>query len=119
MRQILIGLSMIVGLGCADAGTQLSDEAHYNWLHMQGNLQAQEKLLELSKAEATDTLIVNVNLVDVVNGRIREQVAVMIRDGKVEWIRDDELVEVTPKSIRMRKLYLDPNERKRYNQKKV
>jgi GTP-binding protein len=28
-------------------------------------------------------------------------------------INDDELVEVTPKRIRMRKLYLDPNERKR------
>ncbi len=36
----------------------------------------------------------------------------------LEYIKDDELVEVTPKSIRMRKLYLDPNERKRYNNKK-
>jgi predicted membrane GTPase involved in stress response len=26
---------------------------------------------------------------------------------------DDELVEITPKSIRLRKTYLDPNERKR------
>ncbi len=33
----------------------------------------------------------------------------------LEYIRVDELVEVTPKSIRMRKLYLDPTERKRYN----
>ncbi len=37
----------------------------------------------------------------------------------LEYIKDDELVEVTPESIRMRKLYLDPNERKRFNQKKV
>ncbi|MET0154674.1 MAG: translational GTPase TypA [Rickettsiales bacterium] len=29
-------------------------------------------------------------------------------------INDDELVEVTPKRFRMRKYYLDPNERKRY-----
>ena len=29
------------------------------------------------------------------------------------YIQDDELVEVTPKSIRLRKRYLDPNERKR------
>ncbi len=36
----------------------------------------------------------------------------------LEYIKDDELVEVTPKSIRMRKLYLDPNERKRFNNKK-
>jgi GTP-binding protein len=34
----------------------------------------------------------------------------------LEYIKDDELVEVTPISKRMRKLYLDPNERKRYNQ---
>ena len=37
----------------------------------------------------------------------------------LEYIKDDELVEVTPKSIRMRKLYLDPNDRKRYNKKLV
>jgi len=29
------------------------------------------------------------------------------------YIADDEYVEVTPKSIRMRKIYLDPNDRKR------
>ncbi len=33
----------------------------------------------------------------------------------LEYINDDEMVEVTPKSIRLRKIYLDPNERKRYN----
>lgn len=37
----------------------------------------------------------------------------------LEYIQDDEMVEVTPKSIRLRKLYLDPNERKRYNLAKV
>jgi GTP-binding protein len=31
----------------------------------------------------------------------------------IAWIEDDELVEVTPKAIRIRKRYLDPNERKR------
>jgi len=31
----------------------------------------------------------------------------------IEYIADDELVEVTPKSLRMRKRLLDPNERKR------
>ena len=33
----------------------------------------------------------------------------------LEYIKDDELVEVTPESIRMRKFYLDPTERKRFN----
>ena len=36
-------------------------------------------------------------------------------EESLEYIKDDELVEVTPKSIRMRKLYLDPTERKRFN----
>ena len=31
----------------------------------------------------------------------------------LEYIEDDELVEVTPKSIRLRKKLLDPNERKK------
>ena len=31
----------------------------------------------------------------------------------ITYVEEDELVEVTPKSIRLRKLYLDPNERKR------
>jgi GTP-binding protein len=31
----------------------------------------------------------------------------------ISWINEDELVEVTPKSIRIRKRWLDPNERKR------
>lgn len=33
----------------------------------------------------------------------------------LEYINEDEMVEVTPKSIRLRKIYLDANERKRYN----
>jgi GTP-binding protein len=33
----------------------------------------------------------------------------------LEYISEDEMVEVTPKSIRLRKLHLDVNDRKRYN----
>jgi GTP-binding protein len=32
----------------------------------------------------------------------------------LEYIADDEYVEVTPKNIRLRKIYLDENERKRF-----
>ncbi|QQR69645.1 MAG: translational GTPase TypA [Alphaproteobacteria bacterium] len=39
---------------------------------------------------------------------------VMSLEKAVAWIADDELVEVTPTSIRLRKRYLDPNERKRH-----
>ena len=35
----------------------------------------------------------------------------------LEYIDDDELVEITPKSIRLRKRYLDANERKRFEKK--
>lgn len=37
----------------------------------------------------------------------------------IEWIGDDEYVEVTPKNIRLRKKYLDHNERNRMSKKKV
>ncbi len=37
----------------------------------------------------------------------------MTLERSLAWIQDDELVEVTPKSIRLRKLLLDPNARKR------
>jgi GTP-binding protein len=35
----------------------------------------------------------------------------------IEWIGDDEYVEITPKSIRLRKRYLDANERNRMTKK--
>jgi GTP-binding protein len=37
----------------------------------------------------------------------------MTLEQALAYIEDDERVEVTPKSIRLRKVYLDPNERKR------
>ncbi len=36
----------------------------------------------------------------------------------IAYIQEDELVEVTPKSIRLRKMYLDPNDRKRMQRAK-
>ncbi|AWN41350.1 translational GTPase TypA [Methylobacterium durans] len=37
----------------------------------------------------------------------------MTLEKSLAWIQDDELMEVTPKSIRLRKTVLDPNDRKR------
>jgi GTP-binding protein len=37
----------------------------------------------------------------------------MTLEKALSYIEDDELVEVTPKSIRLRKKHLDPNDRKR------
>ena len=42
----------------------------------------------------------------------------MTLEKALAYIEDDELVEVTPKSIRLRKTYLDPNERKRMERSK-
>ena len=36
-----------------------------------------------------------------------------VLEKAMAYIQDDELVEVTPKSIRLRKKFLDPNERKK------
>ena len=43
----------------------------------------------------------------------------MTLERALSWIQDDELVEVTPKSIRLRKLYLDPHERKRFEKSRT
>jgi GTP-binding protein len=43
----------------------------------------------------------------------------MTLERALAWIQDDELVEVTPKSIRLRKLYLDPHERKRFEKSRT
>ncbi|WP_284178306.1 translational GTPase TypA [Rhabdaerophilum sp. SD176] len=42
----------------------------------------------------------------------------MTLERALAWIQDDELVEVTPKSIRLRKRFLDPNDRKRMEKQK-
>jgi GTP-binding protein len=43
----------------------------------------------------------------------------MTLEKALAYIEDDELVEVTPKSIRLRKKFLDPNERKKEEKRKV
>ncbi|MCM2448706.1 translational GTPase TypA [Agrobacterium vitis] len=43
----------------------------------------------------------------------------MTLDRALSWIQDDELMEVTPKSIRLRKFYLDANARKRFGKARV
>ena len=43
----------------------------------------------------------------------------MTLERALSWIADDELVEVTPKSIRLRKAILDPHERKRAARRKT
>jgi GTP-binding protein len=42
----------------------------------------------------------------------------MTLEQAIAYIDDDELVEVTPKNIRLRKTHLDPHERKRASRAK-
>jgi len=39
---------------------------------------------------------------------------IMTLEASMDWINDDELIEVTPKNIRLRKRYLNPADRKRH-----
>ena len=41
----------------------------------------------------------------------------MSLEQAIAYVEDDELVEVTPGGVRLRKRYLDPNERKRFERK--
>src|SRR5690606_33922805 len=43
----------------------------------------------------------------------------MTLDRALSWIQDDELMEVTPKSIRLRKMVLDANDRKRFDKQRA
>ena len=43
----------------------------------------------------------------------------MTLDRALSWIQEDELMEVTPKSIRLRKMFLDANDRKRFEKAKL
>ncbi len=43
----------------------------------------------------------------------------MTLEKALAYIQDDELVEVTPENIRLRKTYLDPNDRKRFSKQAV
>lgn len=38
----------------------------------------------------------------------------MTLEAAMDWINDDELIEVTPKTLRLRKRYLKPSDRKKY-----
>jgi len=42
---------------------------------------------------------------------------VMTLEQAIAYIDDDEMVEVTPQNIRLRKRHLDPHERKRHKRK--
>ncbi len=68
------------------------------------NLQTAKKLTNM-RASGTDD-----------NVRIPPKIAFSLEES-MEYIQKDEYLEITPKSMRMRKIYLDENERKRMSNK--
>lgn len=68
------------------------------------NLQTAKKLTNMRASGSDD------------NVRIAPKINFSLEDA-MEYIQKDEYLEITPKSIRMRKIYLDENERKRYENK--
>jgi GTP-binding protein len=84
------------------AGQVIGEHTRQNDLEL--NLQKAKQLTNM-RASGTDT---NVRIAPKINFSLEES---------MEYIQKDEYLEVTPKSIRMRKIYLDPNERKRMENK--
>ncbi|MBC8111648.1 MAG: translational GTPase TypA [Verrucomicrobia bacterium] len=68
------------------------------------NIQRGKKLTNM-RASGTDD-----------NAKISPKIQFSLEES-MEYIQKDEYIEVTPKSIRMRKIYLDPNERQRMSKK--
>ncbi len=84
------------------AGQVIGEHTRQNDLEL--NLQKAKQLTNM-RASGTDT---NVKIAPKINFSLEES---------MEYIQKDEYLEVTPKSMRMRKIYLDPNERKRMENK--
>ena len=68
------------------------------------NLQNAKKLTNMRASGSDD------------NVKIAPKISFSLEEA-MEYIQKDEYLEITPKSIRMRKIYLDANERKRMEQK--
>ena len=84
------------------AGQVVGEHTRQNDLEL--NLQKAKQLTNM-RASGTDT-----------NVRIAPKINFSLEDA-MEYIQKDEYLEITPKSIRMRKIYLDENERKRAESK--
>jgi GTP-binding protein len=84
------------------AGQVIGEHSRQNDLEV--NIQKGKKLTNMRASGSDD------------NVRIAPKLQFSLEEA-MEYIQKDEYLEVTPKSIRMRKIYLDPNERKRNEQK--
>ena len=83
------------------AGQVIGEHSRANDLEI--NIQKGKKLTNMRASGSDDSI------------RIAPRIQFSLEEA-MEYIQKDEYIEVTPRSIRMRKIYLDPNERKRMGQ---
>ena len=77
-----------------------------------------ESDLEMNAVRAKATT--NIRVTGAVGSETKLQMhKVMGLEECISYVRADELVEVTPKNIRLRKMYLDPNDRKRSEKQRL
>lgn len=86
---VVLALTLVAAAPHAEP-TPLTDDSRYAWLNMQGNLQAQARLITLAAEPPEDLLLSNVTIVDVGNGVLRQQQSIVIRDGRIDWVGDSD-----------------------------
>jgi len=115
-------ISMEAGTAFAYALDKLQDRGKF-FIHPQDNIYSGQVVGESSKE---GDMVVNVTKSKKLTNmrasgsddkvRLPPPIIFSLEEA-LEYIKDDEYVEITPRSIRLRKIYLDENERKRMSKK--
>jgi len=111
-------IAIETGLAIAYSMDKLQDRGRF-FIHNNEEIYAGQVVGENSRADDLCINICKTKKMSNVRASGTDDKAVLIPpvifslEEALEYIQEDELVEVTPKSIRLRKIYLDENERKR------
>jgi GTP-binding protein len=111
-------IAIETGLAIAYSMDKLQDRGKF-FIHNNEEIYAGQVVGENSRADDLCINICKTKKMSNVRASGTDDKAVLIPpvifslEEALEYIQEDELVEVTPKSIRLRKIYLDENERKR------
>jgi GTP-binding protein len=115
-------IAMESGTAYAYALDKLQDRGKF-FIHPQDNIYAGQVVGESSKE---GDMVVNVTKSKKLTNmrasgaddkvRLAPPIVFSLEEA-LEYIKEDEYVEITPKSIRLRKIYLDENDRKRMTKK--
>lgn len=111
-------IAIETGLAIAYSMDKLQDRGRF-FIHNNEEIYAGQVVGENSRADDLCINICKTKKMSNVRASGTDDKAVLIPpvifslEEALEYIQEDELVEVTPKSIRLRKIYLDENDRKR------